>query len=242
MRLSARLLSLLVVLSLALVACDAIVPGGSPSPTPGPSQGPVTTPDAAVAAVVATDPRLTGIGPLDPDMIGQSSWYEAVPASGVGAFVVTIRIGWGDCPAGCISRHVLTYVVQPDGSVNLQAEEGERIPADAWPAPGGDGRSGIVLTAVAGPVCPVEMDPPDPACAPKAVSGAVVRILDAAGDEIGRAQLDARGFAFLDLPGGDYVLEAQPVEGLLGTPEALRVTVVDGAGTPVELEYDTGIR
>jgi hypothetical protein len=38
------------------------------------------------------------------------------------------------------------------------------------------------------------------------------------------------------------VVEAQPVEGLMGTPGPESVTVVDGVATPVELGYDTGIR
>ncbi len=232
--------------TLALVAAFGVAACGeaasSPTPTPTPTRGPVTLPEQAAAAVIATDPRLTGIGPLDPQLIGQASWYEVASASGVAAFLVAVRVGWGDCQAGCIDEHRWVYAVQPDGSVRLQSEEGSAVPADAWPSPGGDGRTGLLLTAVAGPVCPVETNPPDPACAPRAVPGAVVVLRDATGAEVARLTLDDRGFAFAELTAGDYVVEAQPQEGLLGTPEAVRVTVVEGAGTPVTLGYDTGIR
>ena len=67
----------------------------------------------AVAQVLAQDPRFAGIGPLDPDLIGQSAWYEVSPAT-VG-WRVTVTMGWGDCQAGCISRHTWVYDVDGPG-------------------------------------------------------------------------------------------------------------------------------
>jgi hypothetical protein len=195
-----------------------------------------------VAAVIAVEPRLTGIGPRDPNLIGQSAWYQVTPASWVGAFLVDIRVGWGDCPAGCIDEHTWTFAVQPDGTAQLQSEGGDVVPPEAWPSPGGDGRTGVFLTATAGPTCPVEQNPPDPSCAPKPVAGAVAVIRDAAGTEVARATLDRRGTAFVELPAGGYVVEPQAVQGLMGTPAPVSVTVVDGVGSPVALDYDTGIR
>jgi hypothetical protein len=239
-----RLVVSLAAVLLALAACGGAggSAGSSPTTSPAPSVGPVTTPEQAVAAVIATEPRLTGIRPLDPDLIGQASWYEVTRASGVGAFLVEIRVGWGDCPAGCIDEHTWTYAVGPDGSVQLQSEGGDVVPPDAWPSPGGDGRTGLQITATAGPVCPVETEPPDPACAPRPVPGAVVVILDPAGTEVMAVALDETGSAFVKLPEGGYVVEAQPVEGLMGTAAPVSITVVSGIGTPVELGYDTGIR
>jgi hypothetical protein len=202
---------------------------------------PVTTAAEAVARVIALEPRLTGIAPRDPGLIGQAAWYEVTPASGVGAFVVTVRIGWGDCPAGCINEHSWTYAVLPDGTVNLQSEGGAEVPMDAWPAPGGAGRTGIAIVATAGPTCPVET-PNDPNCQPQPVVGAVIVVRDAAGTEVARAETDAAGAVFIEVPAGAYVVEAQPVEGLMGTPGPADATVVDGAGTLVPLAYDTGIR
>ena len=49
------------------------------------------------------------MSPLRPDMIGQSTWYEAF-ADGDG-FTVNITVGQGDCQAGCIERHTWSYRV-----------------------------------------------------------------------------------------------------------------------------------
>ncbi len=234
-----RTLAALLFVVLAVAACGGSAASVAPaSSTPVP----VTTPEGALAAVVAHEPRLAGIGPLDPDLIGQSSWVEITPASGVGAFLVTVRVGWGDCPAGCINEHRWTYAVQPDGSVVPQAETGDPVPPEAWPSPGGDGRTGIFLGATSGPTCPVEQDPPDPACAARPVAGAVVVVKDGAGATVATVTLDAGGTAFVELPAGGYAVEPQAVAGLMGTAAPVAATVVAGSGTPVALVYDTGIR
>ena len=41
---------------------------------------------------------------------------------------------------------------------------------------------------------------------------------------------------------GDYTLEPQPVEGLMGTAQPMPFTVADGAVTWLDVAYDTGIR
>jgi hypothetical protein len=237
----AALAAVVVVLAIVVGGCAGAGASSTPATLPTPSVGPVTTPEEAVARVIATEPRLTGIKARDPDLIGQGSWYEVVPASGVGAFLVTVQIGWGDCPAGCINGHSWTYAVGPDGTVTLQSEGGDPVPADAWPSPGGSGRTGIFISATSGPSCPVER-PGDPACAPNPVAGAEVLVLDAAGSEVARAETGADGTAFVEVPAGGYVVEPAPVEGMMGTPEPVSATVVDGVGTPVELAYDTGVR
>jgi len=203
----------------------------------------VTTPEAAVAQVIATEKRLTGIAPKNPDAIGQSAWYEVAPASGVGAFVVTVRIGWGDCPAGCIHEHVWHYAVAPDGAVSVVSETGPAVPDDAWPSPNGAGqRTGIGGVVTAGPVCPVEKNPPDPACAPRPVDGAVLVFGDASGTEVARTTAAPDGTFFAELPAGFYVVTPQPAKGFLGTPGPQSVTVTDGAAIRLALAYDTGIR
>ena len=67
-------------------------------------------------------------------------------------------------------------------------------------------------------------------------------VRDSGGGEVARVTLDAQGFAFVEVPAGGYVVEPQPVDGLMGTAEPTSVTVVDGTATPVTLGYDTGIR
>ena len=110
------------------------------------------------------------------------------------------------------------------------------------PAPSPPPGTGLAITVAAGPVCPVEQIPPDPACAPRPVAGA--KILIKAGDDtiVATLETDANGAASVDLFPGTYAVEPQPAAGLMGTAAAQEVTVVDGTLTPVLLAYDTGIR
>ena len=236
-----RPFSSLLIVMLIVMGCAG---SAGPSASPTPIGGTVVTPADAVARVIAREPRLAGIGPRDPDAIGQSAWYEVMPASGVGAFLVTVHVGWGDCQAGCINEHTWVYAVLPDGTVNLQSEGGPEVPADAWPSPGaaGGGATGIAITAVAGPTCPVETVPPDPNCEPRPVAGAVVSVQDAAGKEVAKVTLDAAGMGFVDVPAGAYVVVAESAEGMMGLPEPQKIVVEAGRATAVALAFDTGIR
>lgn len=98
--------------------------------------------------------------------------------------------------------------------------------------------SGIAL---AGPVCPVESVPPDPACAPRPVVGAVVEAVDQTGTSLASAVTDDEGRFTLMLPAGEYTIVALPVDGLMGTPAPLDATVGGSLDVGV-LAYDTGIR
>jgi hypothetical protein len=157
-----------------------------------------------------------------------------------------MRIGWGDCPAGCIDEHSWVYAVAPDGSVKLQSQGGSEVPPDAWPSPGSSGGdvqtgTGLHITATAGPTCPVEQ-PGDPACAPKPVPDVSVVIMDGDGKMLDRLVLNAAGTGVIVLDPGDYIVRAEGVQGYMSGPEAQRVTVVDGRMTQVDLQFDTGIR
>ena len=110
------------------------------------------------------------------------------------------------------------------------------------PSPPAVPGTGLAITAIAGPVCPVEQVPPDPACAPRPVVGATVLVLDGQGTTVATLVTDAAGTALIDLPAGDYVVQGQPVNGLMGTAAPVNVIVVEGTTTPVALAYDTGIR
>lgn len=96
--------------------------------------------------------------------------------------------------------------------------------------------------ALAGPTCPVETEPPDPACAPRPVVGAVIEALDSSDSIEGSAVTGNDGSFTFSLPAGDYTIVSQPAEGLMGVPSPLEVTVVDGPVDLGVLEYDTGIR
>jgi hypothetical protein len=234
-----RFVVAIALIAVLFAACSSSASGTRTAPTPGPAT--VTTPAQAIARVIAAEPRFRGIQPFDTGLIGQASWYTVEPASGVGAFVVTIRVGWGDCQAGCIEEHGWVFAVRPDGTVVALSETGSPVPAGAWPEIDA-GATGIQGLAVAGPVCPVETVPPDPDCAARPVAGAMIVIRDAGGSEVARVEAGADGSFFVALAAGDYTVEPQAVEGLLGTAELQAVTVVDGSAAAVELEYDTGIR
>lgn len=212
-----------------LAALVVIVGLSACSTTPGASG----VPDAAAAArlALAEQTRFAGIGPRDDELIGQAAWYEVTETDD--GWQVLVRIGWGDCPAGCINEHRWTFAVGRDGTVELLREEGDDLP-DA---------TGVRGTVSAGPTCPVERDPPDPACAARPVAGAVLVFTDVNGVEVARATSAADGTFMLELAPGAYRLVAEPVEGLMGTPEPMDLEVVAGGPlTELQLSYDTGIR
>ena len=95
--------------------------------------------------------------------------------------------------------------------------------------------------ALAGPVCPVETNPPDPACAARPVVGATV-LAEADSGEAFESTTDGEGRFSLVLPPGRYEIIAQPVEGLMGSPTPIEIEVRTEAIDLGVLEYDTGIR
>jgi hypothetical protein len=94
---------------------------------------------------------------------------------------------------------------------------------------------------VAGAVCPVETDPPDPNCAPRPVAGAQLRFETGAGDGV-VATTDADGVFRIEIPVGTVLVTPEPVEGLMGTPEPFEVTLTETGLDMEPIEYDTGIR
>lgn len=98
-------------------------------------------------------------------------------------------------------------------------------------------------TALAGPTCPVERDPPDPDCAERPVAGAGIAVLDGSGSEVALLTTAEDGTFRASLPAGSYRLVPQTVEGLMGTADAVEVDLEAGTEPdPVVLAYDTGIR
>jgi len=116
--------------------------------------------------------------------------------------------------------------------------------AACTPAPSDAGMGAIQVDAFAGPICPVETEPPDPDCAARPVEGALVLVQPGDGRDIVVAQgeTDTEGRVLLDVPPGSYVVLGAAVEGLMGTPQPVPVVVEAGGRTLVELSYDTGIR
>jgi type 1 fimbria pilin len=105
-----------------------------------------------------------------------------------------------------------------------------------------DGSATITGRLVAGPTCPVETDPPDPECAPRAVPDAEVVATLADGGEV-RARSDENGSFRLDLTPGTVTITFAPVEGSMLAPESITVTVRENQTLDLsDVAYDTGIR
>ena len=124
--------ALLFVATVVAACGGAGAPSPSPvptiRPTPTPIAAPATTPAEAAALVIATNPIFQGALPLTPDVIGASKWWVATPLAG-GGYTIELTVGWGDCQAGCIERHVWTFEVAPDGTVKLVSESGDEVPS-----------------------------------------------------------------------------------------------------------------
>jgi hypothetical protein len=99
-------------------------------------------------------------------------------------------------------------------------------------------------TVTAGPVCPVEKNPPDPACAPRPVASAVIIATNASGEEVGRTTTAADGtYTLVVGQTGAITVTAQPVKGYMGTPAPATVTFAGPSEVKtLDLAYDTGIR
>jgi hypothetical protein len=126
--------ALIPLLLVTLAACNAAgapspTPVPTPQPTPTPIVAPVASPEDAAALVIATDPRFSGAIKLSPDLIGASKYWEAEPLA-AGGYRIKLTLGWGDCPAGCINKHVWTFDVDATGGLTLVSETGDEVPAD----------------------------------------------------------------------------------------------------------------
>lgn len=231
-------------LALLLAACAA---AADPSPSPAPVR--VESADQAARLVALRSPLLAGIAPLDPMMMGTAHFWRAEELAGRGddaGWRIVFRAGWGDCQAGCILTHTWTYVVTVDGRVTFSGEEGPGLPQEVvdelrTAAAAREQVVGIAGRATAGPTCPVEQ-PGDPSCGPRSVPFATLVIRDASGAEVARTETDDAGFFRVALAPGAYTVEAQPVEGLMGTPAPMPVSFGAGAEAWLDIAYDTGIR
>jgi hypothetical protein len=101
----------------------------------------------------------------------------------------------------------------------------------------------VPIHAQAGPVCPVERVPPDPACADRPLADAPIVVTDSAGAQVASGVTNAAGDLVVRLPAGSYLVMPQRAPGVMGTAAPLPIQVVAGASqAPVIVLYDTGIR
>lgn len=105
-----------------------------------------------------------------------------------------------------------------------------------------DATATITGRLVAGPTCPVETDPPDPACAPSAVPRAEIVVVSTDGVEI-RTRSGQDGTFRIAVPPGEITITFAEVEGLMIAPEAITASVETNQTLDLsDLFYDTGIR
>ena len=108
-------------------------PSSAPSedltPVPGASaSAPLSEGDRVAAAVLAMDPLFAKLQPYKDDLIGQCCFYTVQQTAD--GWAVTIEIGWGDCPAGCIDRHRWTFTVdKAAGAITKTGETGPAVPS-----------------------------------------------------------------------------------------------------------------
>jgi len=223
------------------------VPSTAPTPSYRPIDAPtespfvsgqVTSAAQAAALVLASNPLFAQVRPANPGVAGQSAWYTASEAGD--GFSVSVTLGSGDCLAGCINSHTWNYSVYASGGVELVSESGDDVEV-AIPTPGA-GLAQVTISLVAGPVCPVEQNPPNPSCTPRPVDGAQIIVRDPSGAQVASATVDQSGEVTFELPTGAYYAEASGANGMMRQPEPAAFSVVGGSTMSFSMEYDTGIR
>jgi len=212
-------------------------PSSSVPTTPAPVDH-VTSPAQAAAVVFAFNPLFNSVSQPIAGVIGASTSYQAAQVGD--GFSVSVTIGSGDCPAGCINQHTWNYSVSGAGTVTLVSEQGD--PAEVSIDHGTAGLATISVRLVAGPVCPVERNPPDPSCAPRPVAGTTVVLRDPSGAEVARGTSSDLGSITFSAPGGAYYVESAGAADYLRGATAQAFSVPDGRSVSILMEYDTGIR
>src|SRR5687767_10016724 len=99
----------------------------------------------------------------------------------------------------------------------------QSVATRATVAPSPTSTSGLVqqpIRVLAGPVCPV-VTPNSTGCDDRPVPNAELVVRSGSGVEVARVRSDAGGLAAVALPPGAYLLEPQPVEGLMGTAPSI---------------------
>ena len=115
-------------------------------------------------------------------------------------------------------------------------------PSPAVSPAGGPPR--VTGTISAGPVCPVEQDPPDPDAHRGRSRAQSSSRRTRSGQEVGRTTSAADGsYELVVSETGTVLITALPVAGLAQPPEPVSVTfAVPGEVDHIDLVYDTGIR
>jgi len=112
------------------------------------------------------------------------------------------------------------------------------------PSPPATATSGFYGVAMLGPTCPVQRDPPDPACADKPYNGTLALTTSDGARTVTTFQPDAQGAFNVSVAPGTYdVQRADAGASSLPRCAAERpIVVTQGAWTLANVSCDTGIR
>lgn len=105
-----------------------------------------------------------------------------------------------------------------------------------------DSSATVTGRLVAGPICPVETNPPNPDCAPRPVPGTEVVATLSDGTEL-RVESSVDGTFRIALPPGDVVITFSADEASMLAPDPITATIEANQTLDLgDLTYDTGIR
>ncbi len=202
--------------------------------------GSISTPQPARDATSAS-PGGASLGPSAP--VPSSGTGDA--GSGVGGS--TGPAGSGIAPAGSVvavspatTVPRATPVPRPAPGA-IPSPTARPLPTSTLPPLPFTG-AGVVGRAMLGPTCPVQRDPPDPACADKPLPGAVLVVETTTGAEVARGSTNAQGYFAIELNPGSYVLVPEAFAGAMHAPAAISFEARASGPTMVNVSYDTGIR
>jgi hypothetical protein len=254
-------------LGLGLAACNdarpVLRPPATTASTPVAALPPLgfSDTDNGRAATVLVGQRVTVILHSSDFVFGAPTGPAIIPVD-----QPTITPGGADCVAGPGSgcgTVVASFVGLAPGDAELLADRGHCVdpvcaPADAhWRlavhvAPEGAATTTTALafgsevrgTVLFSPVCPVETDPPDPACSPRP-GPATVELARPDGIVVAQARAGDDGEFSLTVPPGDYTVLAFGPNSAVGggcEPDPAEVTLEPDTSTTVTVNCDTGIR
>lgn len=213
-----------------------------PTPTPEPSPTPEPTPEGssseaeAAALVLASDERFAGIGPRDLQASPGGGSHYTVAEEDHG-WTVSIELGWGDCPAGCIYSQTQIFSVGRDGAIQLVEQSGDSLDAGAGYQPPAAAGEASISVWLQGGSCTFEVARQDAGCLQTPVPHVTVILRDESGEPLDEEESSLGGrVEFTDLAAGVYIVEPGERAGLIA-PEAAAVFAV--AEHPVDLFYES---
>ena len=194
---------------------------GEPTVNPG-GESCVETPGSGCGTVVAS---FVGLAPGDTALqADRATCAEPACAPADAHWALQLHVIDG-------AARPTTTLAQPTGTVALPT---------TTLAPGSEVRGTVLFS----PVCPVERDPPEPACAPRP-GPATVEVTRADGSVVAQTSAgDDGGFA-MTVPPGTYTVRGvapQPAIGGGCQTDPPEVTVEPGTSSTVTVTCDTGIR